>query len=902
MVSVVLLTALALQQHAAAGPVPTPQAVAADTGSLRHPNGRVPPVAFAVRASAGSPRVDGRLDDAVWATARPVREFTQQMPNDGEPATERTEVRIAYDAAAVYIGARMFESEPGRIAARLGRRDRDTQSDDFEIFIDSYHDHRTAFFFQVNPLGVRADAVLANDSRRSDSSWDPVWEAATHRDSLGWTVEFRIPLSQLRFPNSRSQVWGVNFVRWIRRNGEVDLWAYSSQTDQGTASFFGHLLGLENLPQPQRLEVMPYAAAIEERLAAGSPGNPFNDGSREVARAGLDLQYGLTSGLTLNATVNPDFGQVEADPAEMNLTAYETYFPERRPFFVEGSSIFSVTSPGGIQTSGPRYFYSRRIGRAPQGSGENRGDSAFTDQPNGTTVLGAAKLSGRTGGWSLGVLEVVTSAEYATVDSAGVRFRDQVEPLTNFGILRASRDFDGGATTLGVTGTAVNRRLGRDRLDFLRSAAYAGAVDYSRRVSRNRYGVFASLGYSCIRGDTLAIQTAQTSSARYFQRPDAGHTEYDPSRTSLAGWSAAVGLSKDEGATTWAFSADAASPGFEINDVGYRSRSDRISPYGLVAHRWTRPGRVFRNAQLYASGSAGWNFDGDRIYTSVGLAAYGELLSYWGLSASLSHALRSVDDGLLRGGPLGVWPSGWAAQFGVASDFRKPLRVNLNANLIADDIGFLRAGVLAEVSFRASPTVSLTVGPQYSVGRTPQQYLSDVEDSTATGTFGRRYLFGDVRQHTLDLTTRLDVTFTPNLALQLYAQPFVATGDYRRFKELRRSRTTDYLVYGEAPGSTLDPLTNPDGSVAAYQLDPDGDGPRASVAVGNPDFSYRSLRGNAVLRWEYRPGSTLFLVWTRDCSAFGASPAFDVGHDLRHLCQGRSDNVFAVKVTYWMSW
>jgi len=908
MSSLILVAALFAQQQQAAipvraaGPAPSAAAVASDTGSLRHPNGRVPPITVAVRAAAGSPRIDGRLDDPVWAAAEPVTQLAQQTPNDGDSATERTEVRVAYDDDALYVAARMFDREPGRIDARLGRRDAGTQSDDFEVAIDSYHDHRTAFFFQTNPLGVKYDAVFANDFQGGDDSWDPVWEVATQRDSLGWTAEFRIPLSQLRFPNTPTQVWGINFIRWLRRKGENSIWAYSSQTDQGYASFFGHLFGLENLPQPRRLEVMPYAAAIEERTAAGTPGNPFNDGSREVGRAGLDVKYGLTSNLTLNATVNPDFGQVEADPAEMNISVYETYLSERRPFFVEGSNIFQVVSPGFIQGSGPQYVYSRRIGRAPQGWADYRGEDAFTDQPTSTTILGAGKLSGRTGGWSVGLLEAVTAAEYATTDSAGVRFRDPVEPLTNFGVLRASRDMNGGTATLGVTGTSVNRRLNDDRLDFLRSAAYAGGVDYSRRLSRNRFSLFAALGYSYIRGDTLAIRSAQRSSARYYQRPDRHEVLYDATRTSLAGWSAALGFSKDEGATNYSITADATSPGFEVNDLGYQTRADRVNLYLWSGRRWTRPGRVFRFATMTGSSSLAWNHDGNRLGTSFSASAYGQFLNFWSVSAYGGVNLRSLSDNLTRGGPLATSPAGWSVNLGVNSDFRKPWQAYASVYRSGNELGGWGAGGYASLTYRPTSSVALTLGPSYSSSHGMIQYVASSADPTAGATYGRRYVFADILQRSLDLTGRLNVTVSPTLSLQLYAQPFIATGDYRRFKELLAARTTDYLVYGEAAGSTTHPVTDTAGAVVGYELDPDGSaGARPVAFAPNLDFSYRSLRGNAVLRWEYRPGSTLFLVWTTSCSSSSSSPSFDALNDVRRLCQGRSDNVFAVKLNYWMS-
>jgi len=872
MIAAVMLAALALQQSAPAGLPPTPPGLPADTAILRHANGRVPPRVTAVRIAPGAVRVDGKLDEPVWATAEPATGFTQQSPRDGDPATERTEVRLAYDDDAVYVGARMYDAEPNGVRAQLARRDNISQSDIFEVDFDSYHDHRTAFTFAVNPLGVRLDAVASNDFMGGDTGWDPVWQAATQRDSLGWTAEMRIPLSQLRFPNAARPIWGVNFFRYIQRKAEQSVWAYFAQTDQGFASYFGHVLGLSGLPQPRRLELLPYATGIEERINPGAANNPFNDGSRELGRVGLDLMYGLTSDLTLNGTINPDFGQVEADPAVVNLTAYETYFSERRPFFVQGAGIFSGISPGFIPVNGPQYLYSRRIGRAPQAAAVYRGDEAFTAAPRSTTILGAAKLSGRTaGGWSVGLLDAVTDREIATVDSAGTRFHDEVEPLTNYAALRAKREFGGGATTLGLTGTAVNRRIDDSRLAFLRSAAYAGGLDFGHRLGGNRYSVFAALGASYIRGDTLAMQAAQTSSARYYQRPDADYVSYDPARRSLTGWYGAAGFSKDAGNWNAAIGVSASSPGWEINDLGYQSRADRVSLYMFGGRRWTRPSRVFRYAQVIANGSSGWNFGGDRTSTTVSLSAYGELLNYWSGELGFSRSLRVINDGLLRGGPAGISPASWSGWGSVGSDYRRRLRGSLLYEYGRTELGGWSHYASLSLTVRPSPTLSLSMGPSYNVSYSTQQWVGAVDDATATATCGRRYVFAPITQRSLDLTTRLNVTLSPVLSLELYAQPFVATGDYGAFKQLVAPRTTDFAPYAD------------------------------SAAFGNLDFSYRSLRGNAVLRWEYRPGSTLFLVWTTSCSAYDASPAFDATRDLRHLCQGHADNVFAAKVNYWLS-
>ncbi len=887
------------QQQQPDGPPPSPAALAADTGAARHSSGRTPPLAAAARVAPGSIHLDGRLDETAWTHAVPITEFTQTEPLQGTPATERTEVRIVYDDDAVYVGARMFDSDPNGVRTQLARRDASTEADRFEVAFDSYHDHVTSFVFGVNPSGVRVDRLIGQDGFSWDDGWDPVWAAAARVDSLGWVAELRIPFSQLRFSNATTPIWGVNLFRTIQRKAENVRFAYSPPTDRGYASFFAHLHGLERLPQPRRLELLPYVTAREARIDPGVLGNPFNDGSRELTAAGLDLKYGVTSSLTLDATFNPDFGQVEADPAFVNLSAFEQFFEERRPFFVEGADIFRF--------GGPQFFYSRRIGRAPQGLADPRG--GFVRQPENATILGAAKLSGRTGGWSVGLLEAATAEEHAVVDSAGLRFRDQVEPFTNYLGARGKRDLRGGSDQLGFMVTAVNRRLDDARLDFLRSAAYAGGFDLGHRFGNNAYNLSGSLGFSRIEGDTLAMQRAQRSSARYYQRPDADYVEYDPTRTSLSGWTASLSLGKEAGGSQFGIFGNATSPGFEVNDAGFQTSADDLDFFGFVNRRWTKPGKVFRFAFLGNNVNVNHNFGGVRTGLRYNFNAFGQFLNYWGADAHFNASLRSLSDGLTRGGPLAQSAQSLSVSGGLASDSRKPIALRLAGHYAWNELGGWGYGVFGSLDLRPTPSVSVSVGPELFSSRTILQYVRVQDDSTATATFGRQYVFAEVLQKTLDLTTRLNVTFTPALSLQLYAQPFVATGDYDGFKELTRPRSLDHIVYGETPGSTLRCFDGNDAEIAcggaqapAYYLgDPDGAGPRPSVQLFNPDFGARSLRGNAVLRWEYRPGSTLFLVWTRSCSASSAVPDFRGLSDLGRLCEGPSDNVFAVKANYWLS-
>ncbi len=910
-IAVLLVQAAAPNAQAAASareipwPTPTPVALAHDTGTLRHSHGRTPPVLRAERIrSAAPPRIDGRLDDAVWAQAEAAGGFRQVEPNDGADPSEPTEVRIAYDDGAIYVAARMFDRDPAGVRTQLSRRDSYTSADRFTVTFDSYHDHRTGFSFSVNASGVKQDAIWANDQGGGDAGWDPVWEVATQRDSLGWTAEFRIPFSQLRYPAAPVQAWGVNFSRWIQRRGEFSQYSWRPQTASGNASYFGHLVGLDNLPQPRRLELLPYATARQERFPSAGPLDPFNDGSREFASAGLDLKYGLTSNLTVDATFNPDFGQVEADPAFVNLSAFEQFFSERRPFFVEGSQIFQF---GGNQ----QFFYSRRIGRSPQGFASHSG---FVDQPDASTILGATKITGRTaGGWSVGLLEALTAREYATVDSSGARFRDEVEPLTNYGTFRAKRDFRGGASTIGLIATSVVRDLPQDgRLDFLRSSAWAGGFDFTHRFARNRWSLSGSLGLSTILGDTLAIQRAQRSSARYYQRPDADHVEYDATRTSLSGITGSLGLSRIQGSWTGGVSTSWTTPGFEINDAGFQSSADRLRVSGNLNRRWTRPGRVFQFANTGISGGATWNFGLDNVGLSASWFAYGQFKSFWSVNANLFANARTRSDGLTRGGPLGVGVAGYGAFLGVGTDYRKPWQVFIGGNASDNQLHAYFVNTFVDFTWRPATNVSLSFAPSWFRGVTRQQPLMNLPDTLNPAMYGRRYVFGEILQQSVDATMRVNFTVSPTLSLQLYTQPFVFTGGYSRYKELTRPATTDYLVYGETPGSTRVDGCGVDavGTVTpcaagqratVHQLDPDGAGPRDPALLFDPDFASRSLRGNAVLRWEYRPGSTLFLVWTTSCSAFAPEATFRPGRDMGHLCRGASNDVFAVKLNWWLS-
>ncbi|MGH7568184.1 MAG: DUF5916 domain-containing protein [Gemmatimonadales bacterium] len=904
-----LLLALLLQ----VSPPPPPPAPTApalvDTSLLRHADGRVARTVAAARTPR-APQLDGRLTEAAWTLASPATGFTQMDPHEGQPASESTMVYIVYDDVAIYVGARLWDSEPHRVERRLSRRDGFVESDKFFVNFDSYHDHRSAFEFAVTPAGVKQDDITSNDFFFGDRSWDPVWDVATTVDSLGWTVEMRIPFSQLRFPPVREQLWGVQFFRTVFRKNEQTMFEFKRKDETGYASRFAHLVGLRDIPPPKRLEVLPYTVARGTHHRQDDLADPFDDGSVYFGGAGLDVKYGVTSNLTLDATFNPDFGQVEADPAVVNLTAFELSFEERRPFFVEGANIFEYGPSGGFIFFGgtPRMFYTRRIGRPPV-LDVNAPSGGYVDAPGNSTILGAAKLSGRTAaGWSVGVLDAVTAREHATVDSAGVRRSIETEPLTNYFVGRLRREFGGGRSAVGILATAVNRDIETADLRRLRSQAYAAGIDFLHKWGNNAYAVTGSLELAHVRGDTLAIQATQRFPSRYYQRPDAQAFEYRPDRTSLTGVSADFTVNKEGGNTNWGIGGSTTTPGFEVNDLGFQTRVDRISAATFLGHRWTKPGKVFRQASVSFSTGPSWNYDGDPIQRSLSMFHFGQFLNYWGYNVFVNRTLQVLDDRLTRGGPATEEPAAWFGFIGFFSDGRQAVTGGGNASYNEDATGgwFLNLG--PNLSVRPSGAVTLSVSPSYFTGRTTAQFVRAQTDAFATATYGRRYIFGTLRQRGVDVTVRLNLTMSPTLTFQLYAQPFTFAGNFGEFKELRAPRTFAFDVYGVDNGSTLTPgdpaVCGGAGPTECYGIDPDGGaGPAPGFALSNPDFRTRSLQSNAVLRWEYRPGSTLFLVWTQHRGSFVPyDPAFSARRDLvDELLLDRPTNVFLVKLNYWLS-
>ena len=839
----------------------------------------------------GGIALDGQLREELWQNIVPASEFIQTEPLDGQPSTERTEVFVLYDHESLYIGARLYD-QSGDVRSRLGRRDSHlADSDWLYISLDAQHDHRTAYQFSVNPAGVKRDEISTGGN--PDNSWDAVWDAATSVDSAGWTVEIRIPFSQLRFNPGSDQLWGLQLSRRINRKQEVVVLAHTPKREPGGVPRFAHLLGLRDLQAGKKLVVLPYTTARAEYQKQDAA-NPFRDGSDFFGGTGVDVKYRVTSNLTLDATVNPDFGQVEQDPAVVNLSAYETSLQERRPFFVEGNNIFSFGNSG----NGRGIYYSRRIGRTPQGSLPS--GTAFSERPDASTILGAAKLSGRTpSGWSIGVLGALTAEERVDwVNSNAERGSTEVEPTAGYAVTRLQRSMREGQSNVGGIFTLMKRDLSDPALEqVLRSSAYAGGFDFTHAFLNRSWSIEGQITGSHVNGSAPAMLRTQLTSSRYYNRVDADYLAVDSSLNSLSGYSARFEIGKRSG-LHWRGEASVSttSPGYEINDAGFQTLVDRTESFLNVNYVENRPGRIFRNYRIETRGNTSWNYGGDFVDGKGTVSLNGQLLNYWGGNLSFTHSVESVDDRLTRGGPAARDPSGNHIGGNINSDNRRALSGRINASYSWNALGGWHQNGSLNLDVRPADSWSFSVGPRLDRSITHAQYVNSVTDSLMTSTYGRRFIFSELMQTTVSMDTRVNVNFTPNLSLEVYAQPFISSGDYRALMQLGAARTHDFQRFGSDIGSVTY-----DDSTRYYTVDPDANGPAASFTVRNNDFSSISLRGNAVMRWEWRPGSTIFLVWQQRRANSLQEGDFDFGRNAGHLFNGTTTNVFAFKLNYWLN-
>jgi hypothetical protein len=842
-------------------------------------------------------KIDGILSESDYDNP-PITNFTQKFPDEGAPISEPTEMWIFHDESNIYFCGRFYDSNPDSIDLTLMRRDKISESDWLWIYMDPYNDNRTGNYFAVNPGGSVCDGTLYNDGWMDDS-WDGIWEVKSRVDEQGWYTEVRIPFTQLRFNEAEEMVWGINLNRDIKRKHEMAFLVMVPQDESGFVSKFPDLTGLNGIEPKQRFELLPYVVQKAQYLRHDAD-DPFYKDNQYQTYFGGDFKASIGSNLNLDITVNPDFGQVEVDPAIVNLTAFENFFQEKRPFFIEGANTFQFGYGGannnwGFNFSNPELFYSRRIGRAPQGYVTQPG---YVNIPSETRILGAAKLSGKVDEtWSLGMLSAVTEKTNARIKTTDNRMLSQtVEPLTHYGVLRTQKQFNNGQQALGMIFTTVNRDLSDPALsDLLSKNAYTLGLDGWTFLDEDEiYVVTGSLIGSYVHGTREYLTRLQQQPYRYLQRPDRTFMPLDTNRTSLSGVFSRIMLNKQKGNFYLNAAIGTASPGFEYNDLGSQWFADRINGHIVTGYRWFEPDEIFRKKNIYIAWNRTSDYEDNISRSGIYMSGSAQFVNWWGINFNANYNTEAKSTTLTRGGPIAIDPASLSFNLSGYTDSREKIIFSPWGGYATEADGGYAYDYGLDVEWKPVPQLEVTVGPGYQFSHTTYQWVGRYADPFATETFGTRYIFADIEHQTISAEMRVNWSFSPGLSLQLYLQPFFTVGNYSGFKALEQANSADYARYGE-DGSTIS-FDEADGR---YTVDSDGSGPAPESRFSNPDFNYKSIRGNAVLRWEVLPGSVFFLVWTHDKVNFQDAGTLDLQRDFDNLWRSEANNALLMKFSYW---
>ncbi|NQU85985.1 MAG: carbohydrate binding family 9 domain-containing protein [Mariniphaga sp.] len=835
--------------------------------------------------------IDGDFNEEVWETAVWENQFIQHEPIEGNPPFQQSEFAVLYDENNIYVAIKSLDTSPDSISMRMTRRDV-TDGDLVGIMFDTYHDMRTAFAFIVSAAGVKSDFVMSNDGENEDNTWDPIWFVKTSLADYGWNAEMRIPLTQLRFEEGDEQLWGMQVLRFIFRKEELSSWQPMQREKSGFVSQFGTMDGIKNIKPKNNLDIMPYVVARTDRFKQVE-NNPFlESGKKDNFDIGFDAKIGLTNYLTLDLTVNPDFGQVEADPSEVNLSTYETFFEEKRPFFIEGKNILTYKlnfGDGDLAYDG--LFYSRRIGRRPNYYPDlNSGE--YADIPDATRILGAAKITGKTkSGWSIGVLESVTAEEKAEIKGIGNGRTQSVEPLTNYFIGRLQKDYNEGNTYLGGMFTAVNRNIDDSHMEYLHKSAYSGGIDLVHKWNDKKWQLDFSSYFSHVTGATEAITRTQKSFTRGFQRPDADYMTLDTSRTSLTGQGGKLTLWEFDGNQKFLLAFSWKSPGLELNDVGYLQAPDDIMQVFWTGYRFYKPFLIFREANLNLNQWVSMDFGGNIKVIGGNINAGSQLKNFWRVFGSFNLSGNQLFNSALRGGPALKIPGYKNINLGFNSNQQKKLTPNFSTgHYISNEKNFRRnTRYNFGIGYRPMKTLNINISPGISKYSDQLQYVTQRDHQNET-----RYIFAHIDRKTLNMSLRINYNITPDLSIQYWGQPFIATGKYNNFKYITDSKADNLSDRYHLFDSNQISYNSGD---ETWNIDEDRDN-STDYSFGKPDFNIKELISNLVVRWEYQPGSTLFLVWTQNRSGYSGEGSFDFSRDFQGIFDENPYNIFLVKLSY----
>jgi hypothetical protein len=843
------------------------------------------PVYTTSRLVSAKPVIDGKLDDECWKNGTWAGNYTQFIPKEGAQPTYPTELNIQYDDKNLYIAFRAYDGEPDKILRLAGVRD-ETVGDMVGITLDSYRDYRTGFEFTMTAWGQKVDLVLFNPMNW-DFNWNAVWKAKVGTEDSAWVAEYEVPLSQLRYSNKDEQVWGMHTWRWISRLQEESNWEKQSKTGPGMLYNFGELRGIKGLKKSRRLEIMPFALG-DLRTMKKEPGNPYADKGKEWGgNIGLDAKIGISSNFTVDLTVNPDFGQVESDPSVMNLTAFETFYEEKRPFFLEGLTIFDY------KFDNQSLFYSRRIGHSPALS-VNPNDNQFVNSPDNTTILSAIKFSGTTSkGLSVGLIQSLTANEYARVsDRDGNRSRQKVEPLTNYMVARVQKGFNAGNTVVGGMLTSTNRFIKDSNLEFLTSDAYTGGLDLLHHMKDKEFFIDARLIGSYVNGSKEAITALQESSARYAQRPGAYYLRYDTSLTSLSGYGGKFRIGKgSKGLWRYSTGGSMLSPGLELNDLGYMNTADEVSQENELTYFVNQPVSIFRTYNITLEQFNKWNFNAVYLGSGFHLSFTSEFKNQWSFSTNLILHSAALDTRILRGGYDMMMPYKLSSFGSLKSDPSKKITAEIEYRYDKSGNNSASGYQLAPgITYRPINNLKISLAADYTDNHDNLQYVA-----TKYFTRGDRYILGTIDQKTLGMTFRVDLNLTPEFSIQYYGSPFISRGSYSDFKHVTNPEANVY-------GDRFEVYPEQELSGGVYNLSDYADnGHRTDYTIANPDFNFHEFRSNLVAKWEYRLGSFLYLVWSSERTGNTGSSRASIGESYKELRDIFPNNIFLIKLNYWFS-
>jgi hypothetical protein len=831
-----------------------------------------------------SPLIDGKLDDACWQEGEWSENYIQQTPVEGGEPSQNTQMKVLYDDEYIYVAIRAFDTEMNKIQKYKGRRDEFT-GDAVGVCFDSYFDHRTGFEFDLTAGGSKIDLIFMNDG--IDMNWNPVWfgEVGTEKDA--WVAEMKIPLSQLRFNKDTDQVWGLHAWRWINRNMEEVQWNLIPRQNSGAIYNFGELHGISNLPSRKNIELSPYVSAKTLRNKP-EDGNPFATGKKNSWGTGLDAKVGITNDFTLDVTINPDFGQIESDPSVMNLSQFETYFEEKRSFFLEGRNILS------FRFGGDELFYSRRIGRKPSYD-PDISDGEYKNIPDFTNIYSAVKLTGKSkNGLSVGIVQSITSEEKAEIHSSQANYTKTVEPLTSYTVARVQKDINKGNTIIGGIITSVNRFMNEDYLtEKLNKSAYVGGFDFTHYWKNRTYFINGKAISSVVNGSAKAISELQLAPARYYKKPDASYLHYDSTRTSLSGTGAILSLGRGGDKKlrlneTFSYK----SPGIELNDLGYHQRCDYIKQESNIYYNESEPKGIFRSYDFSFYQVTTYDFGGKLTQNDIALRMSAMFKNKWGVYFSPRREFGSVNSRILRGGPDLFEDGNWNYYMYLHTDESKPVSFYMDiSQRINDDKISYANWISPGVSMKISNALNVGANVGLQGNRNSLQWVDGPEIGNKT-----EYLLAQIDQKTMSMTLRLNYTFTPSFTLQYYGSPFISTGKYSKYKRMIHSTASSFKNrFVEYPSSLV--IYNSEDE--KYEIN---DTELAkSFTFDNPNFNFTEFRSNLVARWEYKAGSVFYLVWSHQRSVKDENFDTSMHSNVNTLWNSYPTNVLMLKFNYWFS-